>query len=52
MKDDAADLDKIDETLTAANDFSDEALETAARADIGRAVTLGYCTTRWYCMPF
>lgn len=51
MKNDAADLDKIDDVLMTTN-FSDEVLEAAARVDSGRAVTLGYCTTRWYCMPF
>jgi hypothetical protein len=49
MKDDAADLDKID------YDLSDEALEAAARVDGGLAVTIGYCATAasaWYCLPF
>jgi len=55
MKDDAADLRKIDQTLMTADDFSDEALEAAARIDGGRAITVGYCATAssaWYCMPF
>jgi hypothetical protein len=54
MKDDAADLDKIDQTLMS-YDLSDEALEAAARVDGGRAMTVGYCATAsnaWYCMPF
>ncbi len=53
MKDVAAELDKIDEALT--RDFSDEALEAAARVDGGRAITFGACATAspsWYCMPF
>jgi hypothetical protein len=55
MKDDAADLDKIDQALMTTNDFCDEALEAAARVDGGRAMTVGYCATAsnaWYCMPF
>jgi hypothetical protein len=52
MNDDTAVLDKIDETFNTTNDFSDEVLEAAARVDSGRAVTVGYCTTVWYCMPF
>jgi dienelactone hydrolase len=54
MKDHAADLDKTDQALVT-NDFSDEALEAAARVDGGRAMTVGYCATAanaWYCMPF
>jgi hypothetical protein len=55
MKDDAADLHKIDQALITTEDFSDEALEAAARVDGGRAITVGYCATAssaWYCMPF
>lgn len=52
MKDDATDLDENDETFKTANVFSDEVLEAAARVDGGQAVTVGYCTTVWYCMPF
>jgi len=54
MKNDAADLDQIDEVLTT-YDLSDEALESAAGVDGGRAITVGYCATAanaWYCMPF
>ena len=54
MKDDAADLDKIDDALMN-YDRSDEALEAAARVDGGRAITFGACATAspsWYCMPF
>jgi hypothetical protein len=51
MTDDTGDLNKIDEALMT-YDLSDEALEAAARLDGGRAVTIGYCTTVWYCMPF
>jgi hypothetical protein len=51
MTDDTGDLNKIDEALMT-HDLSDEALEAAARLDGGRAVTIGYCTTVWYCMPF
>jgi dienelactone hydrolase len=53
MKNDPADLDQIDEALMT-YDLSDEALEAAARADGGRAMTVGYCATAshaWYCMP-
>lgn len=55
MNDHAADLDRIDQALMIANDFSDEALEAAARVDGARAMTVGYCATAanaWYCMPF
>ena len=54
MKDDAADLDTIDQALMAC-DLSDEALEAVARVDSVQAVTVGYCATAsnaWYCMPF
>jgi dienelactone hydrolase len=54
MKDNAADLEKIDQALMT-YDLSDEALEAAARVDGGRAMTVGYCATAsnaWYCMPF
>jgi len=55
MTDDTGNLDNIDEAFVATNDFSDEALEAAARVDGGRAITIGYCATAssaWYCMPF
>ena len=59
MKDNAADLDKIDQALMTqalmTYDLSDEAVEAAARVDGGRAMTVGYCATAsnaWYCMPF
>ena len=54
MKDDAADLNKIDEALMA-YDLSDEALEAAARVDGRLAITVGYCATAssaWYCLPY
>ena len=54
MKDDVADLDKIDEAFLT-YDLSDEALEGAARVDRGQAMTVGYCATAanaWYCLPF
>jgi dienelactone hydrolase len=54
MKNDPADLDRIDEAVMTC-DLSDEALEAAARVDGGRAMTVGYCATAsnaWYCMPF
>jgi hypothetical protein len=54
MKDDAANLDKIDQALMT-YDLSDEILEAAARVDGGQAITAGYCATAssaWYCMPF
>jgi hypothetical protein len=51
MKDVTADLDKIYEFLMT-YDLSDEVLEAAAHLGGGRAVTIGYCTTVWYCMPF
>ena len=54
MKDNVAGLDKIDEPLMTF-DFSDEALEAAARVDGVRAVTIGYCataSTSWYCLPY
>jgi dienelactone hydrolase len=54
VKDDAADLDKIDQALMA-YDLSDDALEAAASIDGGRAITVGYCATAgsaWYCLPF
>jgi hypothetical protein len=54
MKDDAADLDIIDQALMI-YDLSDEALEAAARVDGVQAVTVGYCATAgsvWYCLPF
>ena len=41
MKDDAAVLDNTDEALTTC-DFSDEALENAARVDGRPAITVGY----------
>jgi hypothetical protein len=55
MNDGAADQDTIDQALMTTNDFSDEALETAARIDGGPAMTVGYCasaSSAWYCMPF
>ena len=54
MKDDVADLDKIDEPLMT-YDLSDEVLEAAARVDGVRAMTVGYCataSTSWYCLPY
>jgi hypothetical protein len=54
MKDDAAVLDNTDEALTTC-DFSDEALENAARVDGRPAITVGYCATAsnaWYCLPY
>ena len=54
MKNVLADLDQIDEALMT-YDLSDEALETAARVDGARAITVGYCATAsnaWYCLPF
>ena len=54
MKDDVADLGKIDELLMT-YDLSDEVLEAAARVDGGRAITFGYCATAssaWYCLPY
>jgi hypothetical protein len=53
MKNDLADL-QVDEALMT-YDFSDEALEAAARVEGVQAVTIGYCATAssaWYCMPF
>jgi hypothetical protein len=54
MKDDAAVLDNTDEALMTC-DFSDEALENAARVDGRPAITVGYCATAsnaWYCLPY
>ena len=51
MKDDTANLDKIDEALMI-YDLSDEALEAAARVEGGQAFSVGYCSNVWYCMPF
>jgi len=54
MKDDAADLNKIDQALMTC-DLSDEVLEAAARVDGVQAVTIGYCATAgtaWYCLPY
>jgi hypothetical protein len=54
MKSDPANLDQIDEALMT-YDISDEVLEAAARADGGRAITVGACATAsnaWYCLPF
>jgi hypothetical protein len=54
MKDDAADLDRIDQGLMT-YDLSDETLEAAARVDGGPAITVGYCATAssaWYCLPY
>jgi hypothetical protein len=55
MKDDAADVDKIDEAFLTIDNFSDEVMEAAASVGGGRAVTVGYCATAinaWYCLPF
>jgi hypothetical protein len=54
MKDNLADLDKIDESLMT-YDLSDEVLEAVARVDGGGAITFGYCataSTSWYCLPY
>jgi hypothetical protein len=54
MKDDVADLGKIDELLMT-YDLSDEVLEAAARVDGGRAITFGHCATAssaWYDLPY
>jgi len=54
MKDNAADLEKIDQALMT-YDLSDEALEAAARVDGVQAATIGYCATAgtvWYCLPY
>jgi len=54
MKDGVAGLDKIDEVLMTC-DLADEVLETAARVDGVRAITVGYCataSTSWYCLPY
>jgi hypothetical protein len=51
MKDGVAGLDKIDEPLMTC-DLADEVLEAAARVDGLRAVTVGYCATAWYCLPY
>jgi hypothetical protein len=54
MKNDVANLDKIDEPLMT-YDLSDEVLEAAARVDGERAITFAYCATAsssWYCLPY
>jgi hypothetical protein len=54
MNENAADLDRIDQALVI-YDFSDEALEAAARVDGRPAITVGYCATAsnaWYCLPY
>jgi hypothetical protein len=44
MNENAADLDRMDQALVTC-DFSDEALEAAARVDGRPAITVGYCAT-------
>jgi hypothetical protein len=54
MNNELADLCQIDEALMT-YDFSDEALEAAARVDGRLAITVGYCATAssaWYCLPY
>jgi hypothetical protein len=54
MTDDTGNIDKIDESLIT-YDLADETLETAARVDGVRAITIGYCataSTSWYCLPY
>jgi hypothetical protein len=46
---DATDLDRTDEGI-ASYDVSDEALEAAASADKGQAMTW-VCTSIWWCGP-